>query len=131
MILSLLIVPALHVTLIGALGGLVGAFAYLARRIFFAASVPPGTFPGAGGGRGGPGAAPRAPQQWGRVAGAQPREPPAPRARPWPRPRPGLPTRLIQTPCARHLRHKENGGQPCRPPPEAFLTAGRRRGLVA
>ena len=29
MILSLLIVPALHVTLIGALGGLVGAFAYL------------------------------------------------------------------------------------------------------
>ena len=47
MILSLLIVPALHVTLIGALGGLVGAFAYLDRRIFFAESVTHGTFPGA------------------------------------------------------------------------------------
>ena len=47
MILSLLIVPALHVTLIGALGGLVGAFAYLDRRIFFAGSVTHGTFPGA------------------------------------------------------------------------------------
>jgi len=46
-ILSLLIVPALHVTLIGALGGLVGAFAYLDRRIFFAESVTHGTFPGA------------------------------------------------------------------------------------
>ena len=47
MILSLLIVPALHVTLIGALSGLVGAFAYLDRRIFFAESVTHGTFPGA------------------------------------------------------------------------------------
>lgn len=47
MILSLLIAPALHVTLIGALGGLVGAFAYLDRRIFFAESVTHGTFPGA------------------------------------------------------------------------------------
>ena len=47
MILSLLIVPALHVTLIGALGGLVGAFAYLDKRIFFAESVTHGTFPGA------------------------------------------------------------------------------------
>ena len=47
MILSLLIVPALHVTLIGALGGLVGAFAYLDRRVFFAESVTHGTFPGA------------------------------------------------------------------------------------
>ena len=47
MILNLLIVPALHVTLIGALGGLVGAFAYLDRRIFFAESVTHGTFPGA------------------------------------------------------------------------------------
>ena len=47
MILSLLIIPALHVTLIGALGGLVGAFAYLDRRIFFAESVTHGTFPGA------------------------------------------------------------------------------------
>ena len=47
MILSLLIVPALHVALIGALGGLVGAFAYLDRRIFFAESVTHGTFPGA------------------------------------------------------------------------------------
>jgi hypothetical protein len=46
-ILSLLIVPALHVTLIGALSGLVGAFAYLDRRIFFAESVTHGTFPGA------------------------------------------------------------------------------------
>ena len=47
MILSLLLVPALHVTLIGALGGLVGAFAYLDKRIFFAESVTHGTFPGA------------------------------------------------------------------------------------
>ena len=47
MILSLLIVPALHDTLIGALSGLVGAFAYLDRRIFFAESVTHGTFPGA------------------------------------------------------------------------------------
>jgi len=46
-ILSLLLVPALHVTLIGALGGLVGAFAYLDKRIFFAESVTHGTFPGA------------------------------------------------------------------------------------
>lgn len=47
MIASLLILPALHVALIGALGGLVGAFAYLDRRIFFAESVTHGTFPGA------------------------------------------------------------------------------------
>mgnify|MGYP001741648906 CR=1 FL=1 len=43
MIASLLILPALHVALIGALGGLVGAFAYLDRRIFFAESVTHGT----------------------------------------------------------------------------------------
>lgn len=47
MILSLLLYPALHVTLIGAFSGLVGAFAYLDRRIFFAESVTHGTFPGA------------------------------------------------------------------------------------
>ena len=47
MIASLLLYPALHVTIIGALGGLVGAFAYLDRRIFFAESVTHGTFPGA------------------------------------------------------------------------------------
>lgn len=47
MILSLLVIPAVHVTLIGALSGLVGAFAYLDRRIFFAESVTHGTFPGA------------------------------------------------------------------------------------
>ena len=47
MIASLLVLPALHVALIGALGGLVGAFAYLDRRIFFAESVTHGTFPGA------------------------------------------------------------------------------------
>ena len=47
MITSLLLYPALHVTIIGALGGLVGAFAYLDRRIFFAESVTHGTFPGA------------------------------------------------------------------------------------
>ena len=47
MILSLLLYPALHVALIGAFSGLVGAFAYLDRRIFFAESVTHGTFPGA------------------------------------------------------------------------------------
>ena len=47
MIASLLLYPALHVTIIGALGGLVGAFAYLDKRIFFAESVTHGTFPGA------------------------------------------------------------------------------------
>ena len=47
MILSLLMIPALHVALIGGLCGLVGAFAYLDRRIFFAESVTHGTFPGA------------------------------------------------------------------------------------
>ena len=47
MIASLLLSPALHVTIIGALGGLVGAFAFLDRRIFFAESVTHGTFPGA------------------------------------------------------------------------------------
>ena len=47
MIAGLLLYPALHVTIIGALGGLVGAFAYLDRRIFFAESVTHGTFPGA------------------------------------------------------------------------------------
>ena len=46
-ILSLLMIPALHVALIGGLCGLVGAFAYLDRRIFFAESVTHGTFPGA------------------------------------------------------------------------------------
>ena len=47
MIANLLLYPVLHVTIIGALGGLVGAFAYLDRRIFFAESVTHGTFPGA------------------------------------------------------------------------------------
>ena len=47
MITSLLLYPALHVAIIGALGGLVGAFAYLDKRIFFAESVTHGTFPGA------------------------------------------------------------------------------------
>ena len=47
MVPSLLLAPALHVPLIGALGGLVGAFAYLDKRIFFAESVTHGTFPGA------------------------------------------------------------------------------------
>ena len=46
MIANLLLYPVLHVTIIGALGGLVGAFAYLDRRIFFAESVTHGTFPG-------------------------------------------------------------------------------------